>query len=511
MNEINEQVKAGVPLLPEVIADGNDCGGSDQQSINLILFATQAAKALETKSCDGVNIIVYDHDPEILNDVQGVTYVLNGKNALTFKCQAITHALISKGIEAYRVNFDITAYMASDASLVEALKASKVDDAPPPQYYGTEVVPSFQTKSAPVANALKEALMPKHKGEWGDIQPIQWLVPNMLHQKGVTMVYGDEQAGKSTLMTDLAMHLAGGETWLGRELKETSVLFITCEGGPDIMEKVWAFERKKFKVKNENIHKIDYQVSFAHDDLHVDTIIENIKELGINFGLIIIDTLSQVAMGLDFNSSKMGEVLARAQKLMSAFNCNVVLIAHVGKDSTRGIAGWKGFHNNTDSRLFIEVGDGDSRIVTIEKVKGRKKGEVKAFMFESEDWVTESGDLIEAPVVTYLDAPEATMHKKWKVLQQIKLSPNKTQKELVALLSGKIKLTANANGSSPELSNFMTWFVLNEMVQQYGNTKTYHITAVGEKQLAKETGLIPKLNNIPQLSPEENAELDKDL
>jgi len=446
--------------------------------VPLFTFSDEVHEAYEVKAAESkayAPVLVSVTEPF---EKQGQPYfgnpiIVDYNIAVQFKAEKFIQLMQDSGCEIHVAPEQLFTTLTQHQSIDDAIKAN------PCKLYVPAAVKEAIDQASASTTPLKDALMPKHKGEWGEIKPQDWLVHNMIHKKGITMWYGDTQAGKTTLLVDMCMHLGAGANWGGRQLEKTKVLIVTCEGGADVQEKVWAFERAKFPVPNDYIHKIDYQVSFAKDNLHVDTIIENIKELKIDFGLIVIDTLSQVALGLNFNSPEMGIVLARAHKLMNAFNCNVVLVAHVGKDATKGMTGWKGWSTNTESNIYVQMHSEEHRSMEVEKVKGRKHGETLHFMFEEEAWKVD-GALLEVPVVKWIDSPETVkLTKRYQVLQQIVENPHKTQVELLKIL----KDLGNKFGA-PDLSKACSWLRLNGMIMQV--EKGFKATFAGEAELDKQ-------------------------
>jgi energy-coupling factor transporter ATP-binding protein EcfA2 len=63
-------------------------------------------------------------------------------------------------------------------------------------------------------------------------QPQQWIIDGLIPEASVVMLAGDAGAGKSTLATALAGHVASGTTFCGREVQARPVLILDRENGP---------------------------------------------------------------------------------------------------------------------------------------------------------------------------------------------------------------------------------------------------------------------------------------
>jgi Mrp family chromosome partitioning ATPase len=61
----------------------------------------------------------------------------------------------------------------------------------------------------------------------------EWLVPDLVPQKTVTLFGGDGGTGKSLLALQLAVAAAAGGKWLGRPVQYGSVIFISAEDDED--------------------------------------------------------------------------------------------------------------------------------------------------------------------------------------------------------------------------------------------------------------------------------------
>ena len=127
-------------------------------------------------------------------------------------------------------------------------------------------------------------------------------------------------------------------------------------------------------------------------DTDVDWLLQNTEP----WRLVVIDTLSKATSGIDENSNaEMALAIERAYRLANAWNCFVAIVAHTGKDETRGTRGASALKANVDSVLAVRR-SGNSRHVslTIEKQKDADDHLQLDFKMEATEVIhTETGEV----------------------------------------------------------------------------------------------------------------------
>jgi hypothetical protein len=100
--------------------------------------------------------------------------------------------------------------------------------------------------------------------------------------------------------------------------------------------------------------------------------------------LIVVDTLAQVTPGANENSGEdMGRALGHCKALHKATGAMVVLVAHAGKDESRGLRGWSGIKGALDVEIQVQR-SGHHRAATVSKLKdGEGEGEEYGFQLET--------------------------------------------------------------------------------------------------------------------------------
>lgn len=173
---------------------------------------------------------------------------------------------------------------------------------------------------------------------------LQWLVKDLIIEGSLCMIVGDAGTGKTYIALDIAVAIAEGQAWLGREVLQGPVLIIDEESGE---------HRLSLRLKKiiEGHHGSDdtplYFMSYQSVDLKngLDTfeIEKFIIEKEIKF--VVIDSLMEVIQGADENAAKdMTPVLYTINKMKERTGTTFFMIHHTSKsgDNYRGSTAIKG-------------------------------------------------------------------------------------------------------------------------------------------------------------------------
>lgn len=178
------------------------------------------------------------------------------------------------------------------------------------------------------------------------------LVEGLLDQKGFSVVFGEPKAGKSFLILDLCFHIAAGLPWHGRSVVQGIVVYVSLEGGADVLKRLIAL-RVKYGL-TPPLHLISGLLDLSGSGPDVQALLDAIAPLGQPV-LIVIDTLSRALSGADENSSQgMAPVIANGDRIRAATGAGLMLIHHVGKDPSKGARGHSSLRGAADSILEVQ-------------------------------------------------------------------------------------------------------------------------------------------------------------
>jgi hypothetical protein len=162
-----------------------------------------------------------------------------------------------------------------------------------------------------------------------------WLIHKVLQAATNSVISAPHASFKSFLVLDMALCVALGRVWCGREVRQGQVVYVCAEGASGMKARIKAWCHDREEEWPERFHFIDEAVQIHNED-DLNAFIVAVKDLLPS--LIIFDTLSLCALGLEENSSRdMNLLMASGKRLQDATGAHVMLIHHSSK--TGGIRG----------------------------------------------------------------------------------------------------------------------------------------------------------------------------
>ena len=229
-----------------------------------------------------------------------------------------------------------------------------------------------------------------------------WLVNSLLGHAEASAFYGAPGSGKSALIEDMALHIAAGMVWFGREVRQGLVVYIALERRMLVERRAIAFRiRHNIPDLPFAIIKGIYDFRDQRTAATVAGIVRQIEDdIGQRVVLIIIDTISRALAGGDENSSKdMGAIVTTTARLQEATSAHIGWVHHVPIDAGERLRGHGALLGALDTTINVEKLASGLRTATVIKANDSEEGEKVAFTLES----VEIGPETTAPVVVPLD------------------------------------------------------------------------------------------------------------
>lgn len=258
---------------------------------------------------------------------------------------------------------------------------------------------------------------------------VTWLVEHLFPLRSVSLIVGESQAGKTFIALDLAVAIASGRPFFGKQVRKGGVLYIATEGAITIPGRLRAarqglpYDQKMIAIMHEpppdlmvksDLDRVIHRARLINEEM--------LKATGFPLVAIVIDTMMYGFTINNWNevgeTSKAMKVLSRIQNELGAA---VIGIHHYGKDPTRGVAGSYALTAAADVILSVfkkgEEGSVKTRWITLTKSRFRETGRRLYFDLESlpPDHREEEGD-DEMFVVPSLETSAGTEQKS-KVLK----------------------------------------------------------------------------------------------
>lgn len=202
------------------------------------------------------------------------------------------------------------------------------------------------------------------------------LIRGVLPRSGLAAMFSPSGSGKSFLILDMVGALQTGEPWFGRRTRPVKCTYVVLEGQGGLRKRVEAYQ-----AVNGPLDGVAFMVEpFAIiEPDQADELADRIIESGNAGGLVVIDTLSRAAGGVDENGPEgMGRILAGAGRLQHRLGGLVLLVHHTGKDTAKGLRGHSSLVGALDAAIEVNR-DGDNREWIIAKNKDDRDGEGHLF------------------------------------------------------------------------------------------------------------------------------------
>ncbi len=242
----------------------------------------------------------------------------------------------------------------------------------------------------------------------------------------LSAVYGPPKSGKSFLVTDAALAVAGGaEGWFGHRVKQRGqVLYLALEGGGGFWQRLKAWSRHHGREVPSSFNRAAERLSFvieptmqnAVDDVgRIQTAIARLEnETDEPVVLVVVDTVARAMVGADENSaSDMGRFLEACGRLQAwDSQPHVCVVHHAGKDGERGSRGSTALPAGVDVLAKVERGELTHRW-RVEWAKDDPETEWRGFQLEPADLGTdEDGDPVTSCVPLPADSPKALRRRR---------------------------------------------------------------------------------------------------
>lgn len=228
-----------------------------------------------------------------------------------------------------------------------------------------------------------------------DRTPQPYRIKSVLPETGLVVLYGPSGSGKSFVSFAMAGAIGEGRPFFGYPTRIGPVLYVGLEGMAGVHGRIAAWERHYGRPMPDNVRFLLQPFRLTES--------QDVSDLAANCApgcVVIIDTLNRAAPNMDENSSKdMGVAIEAAMTLQRLIAGLVVLIAHSGKDATKGIRGHSSLFAASDGVILVSR-DGEHRRWKVDKAKDGQDGTEHGFRLKVVDLGTDGdGDPISSCVI----------------------------------------------------------------------------------------------------------------
>jgi RecA-family ATPase len=216
-----------------------------------------------------------------------------------------------------------------------------------------------------------------------ELTPRQWLVPERIPMRNVSLLSGQGGIGKSVLLMQLSGASALGSMWIGTRLEKGPALYVNCEEeDAEIRARLQAVADDLASTR-QTMHECGLRfLSFAgkdttlgqpdrNDIIRPTPLFERIREdaLQLRPRLICIDTVADVFAGKEIDRAQVRQFITMLRGLAIDTNSAVVISAHpslTGITTDTGLSGSTAWHNSVRARMYFKVAPGNSALHVLE-------------------------------------------------------------------------------------------------------------------------------------------------
>jgi hypothetical protein len=232
-----------------------------------------------------------------------------------------------------------------------------------------------------------------------------YIVKGILPRIGLGVVWGPPKCGKSFLTYDLAMHIACGREYRGRNVRKGSVVYLALEGSYGFAGRVEAWRRRFKPPKDAPFYLIDESIDLTTDAPALIAALRS--QLTTPPAVVVIDTLNRALQGDENSSEDMAKFIRAADAIRTAFGCLMLLVHHCGVAGNRP-RGHTSLAGADDVQIAVERDKDGNVVATVQHMKDGPSGAVIASKLEVvELGVDQDGDPLTSCVVVPTEAEAA--------------------------------------------------------------------------------------------------------
>ncbi len=171
----------------------------------------------------------------------------------------------------------------------------------------------------------------------------QWLLEGVMPLGGLAVLYGPSGSGKTFVALDMALSIAGRQSWLGHDTMPGPVVYAAAEGRGGLKGRIRAWRDSRPDCDLSGFHLLPQAVNML-DEQEVTALLGVLLEVG-DPALVVVDTLARSMVGGDENAARdMGLFIASCDRIREATQGTVLVIHHTGKngDAERGSSALRG-------------------------------------------------------------------------------------------------------------------------------------------------------------------------
>jgi len=191
-----------------------------------------------------------------------------------------------------------------------------------------------------------------------DFKAPEWLVEGLLEKQTFAVCFGSPGAGKTFLALDMAMCVATGHDFHGKQVAQGPVFYLAGEGHSGFARRAAAWRDGKMdSFAGVPFFKSSRGIIIT-DEASVEEMRDTIDRMVDEYGepaLIVIDTLARAMGAADENSTKeMGGAIRVIDEIREDYDCTILAVHHTGHGNQERARGSSALLGAVDCEFRVE-------------------------------------------------------------------------------------------------------------------------------------------------------------
>jgi len=244
----------------------------------------------------------------------------------------------------------------------------------------------------------------------GSKPPALRLVKGLLRHGGLSLWAAAPDAGKTTVLQDIGLHVAHGLPWMGRKVAQGAVLLCAFERSDDVQGRLDAFYREHPELAPDAapFYYVNLETAALATGGTAQAIVDACRDIeaatGQKTALVVLDTLAAGLHGDENDSAVIGDYIRACKFVKGETGAHIAVAHHLGKDKGRGARGHSKLQGDFDALFELDEG-----VLTSTKLKGSKGWRINYACHPVEIGRDEDGDKVTSVVLRRATGPDPSV------------------------------------------------------------------------------------------------------
>jgi 5S rRNA maturation endonuclease (ribonuclease M5) len=232
------------------------------------------------------------------------------------------------------------------------------------------------------AGASKRRLPIMSVADLAHMKPPEWLIDELLVEKGMSSLFAPSETFKSFIALDMALSIASGYDWRGRSTLCGPVVYLIGEGVSGWPSRVFAWLANRGDNEHPDFWTIPTSIALT-DREDADALIDAIRSVCEQPLMVVIDTLARNFGEGDENSTQdMNAFVSAIDHVRTELGTHVMLVHHTGKDVEKGGRGSSVLRAALDTEMQVSRPDPEGFTITFKVTKQKDIDKAQPIHFE---------------------------------------------------------------------------------------------------------------------------------